>query len=195
MRVSEWAAGEDTMHLSRVQIRNFRNFENLDVSLGGDILLVGPNRVGKSNFIFALRLVLDATLPDAARQLKTSDIWDGCELSSAPEVRVEIDVSGFDADPNLVALLTDFRLPSDHTVARLTYAFRKRLDIAGEPRSDSDYEFATFGGDDETRPLRNELRRRICLDVMHALRDAEGELRAWRSSPLRAPLDQGGHPC
>ncbi len=34
--------------------------------------MVGENRVGKSNFIFALRLV-----PDSARQLKLSDIWDG----------------------------------------------------------------------------------------------------------------------
>ncbi len=39
--------------------------------------MVGENRVGKSNFIFALRLVPNTSLPDSARQLKLSDIWDG----------------------------------------------------------------------------------------------------------------------
>ncbi len=37
-----------------------------------NIVMVGENRVGKNNVIFSLRLV-----PDSARQLKLSDIWDG----------------------------------------------------------------------------------------------------------------------
>jgi putative ATP-dependent endonuclease of the OLD family len=75
------------MYLSRVQIINFRNFAALDVDLDANVVMVGENRVGKSNFIFALRLVLDTTLPDAARQLKLTDIWDGCDLATAPEVQ------------------------------------------------------------------------------------------------------------
>ena len=47
------------MYISRVQIRNFRNFHNLDVSLGQHAVIVGENKIGKSNFIFALRLILD----------------------------------------------------------------------------------------------------------------------------------------
>ena len=34
-----------------------------------------------------------------------------------------------------------------------------------------------------------DLRRRICLDVLPALRDAEGELGNWRTSPLRPLLE------
>src|ERR1044072_286671 len=59
------------MHLSRVRITNFRNFAALDVALSGNVLMVGENRVGKSNFIFALRLVMDSSLPDSARELNS----------------------------------------------------------------------------------------------------------------------------
>ena len=44
------------MHLSRIRIENFRNFRDLDVALGGNIVIVGENRVGKSNLLFGLRL-------------------------------------------------------------------------------------------------------------------------------------------
>ncbi len=177
------------MHLSRVQIINFRNFAALDVALDANVVMVGENRVGKSNFIFALRLVLDAALSDAARQLKLTDIWDGCDLATAPEVQVHLDLSDFDDDVNLVALLTDYRLASDHTIARLSYVFRKKADVAGPPASEADYELKVYGGGDETRSIRNEVRQRICLDLLHALRDAEAELGTWRYSPLRPLLE------
>ncbi len=129
------------MHVSRVQIRNFRNFGALDVALDTNVVIVGENRVGKSNFIFALRLVLDPSLPDSARQLKLSDIWDGHDPAVDPEVWVHIDLAEFENDPALTALLTDYRLAENHHVARLTYVFRKKADIEGLPQSESDFEF------------------------------------------------------
>jgi putative ATP-dependent endonuclease of OLD family len=177
------------MHLSRVQIRNFRNFVCLDAALGSNVVLLGENRVGKSNFIFALRLVLDAALPDSARQLKLTDINDNCDLAKSPEVQIDLDFAGFDDDPSLLALLTDYRLAADYTIARLTYVFRKKASIADAPKSEADFEFKVFGGAHETTSVNNEFRRRICIDVLHALRDAETELGAWRSSPLRPLLE------
>lgn len=177
------------MFLGRVQITNFRNFAALDAALAGDVVVVGENRVGKSNFIHALRLVLDASLPDSARQLKLMDIWDGCDLANSPEVHVHLDFLDFDGDPNLVCLLTDYRLATDHTVARLSYVFRRRPDAPNPPRSEADYEFRVYGGGDETRSIRSDVRRRICLDVLGALRDAESDLGNWRLSPLRPLLE------
>lgn len=63
------------MHLSRIRIENFRNFSNLDVGLGGNLVVVGENRVGKSNLLHALRLIFDPSLPDSARQLGLRDIF------------------------------------------------------------------------------------------------------------------------
>ena len=177
------------MHLSRVRVFNLRNFAALDVMLAPNVLMVGENRVGKSNFIFALRLVLDNSLPDSARQLKLSDIWDGCELATSPEVRVDIDFANFDNDPYLLPLLTDYRLPNDHTTARLSYVFRKKANVPTAPKSEADYEFKVFGGDDESRSIRSDFRRRLSLDLLNALRDAEAELGSWRTSPIRPLLE------
>jgi putative ATP-dependent endonuclease of OLD family len=63
--------------LSTLSIRNVRNFTTIDIPLAGNVVLLGENRVGESNLLFAIRWVLDPTLPDAARQLKLSDFWDG----------------------------------------------------------------------------------------------------------------------
>lgn len=177
------------MYISRIQIKNFRNFAVLDVPLAKNVVIVGENRVGKSNFIHALRLVLDISLPDVARNLKFSDFWDGCQISEAPEVRVDVDFAEFDSDAALTALLTDYRLPSDYTVARLSYLFERKAIITEPPSSEADYEFKVFGGDDGARSIRPETRRRICMEILHALRDAESDLGSWRSSPLRPLLD------
>ena len=60
------------MYLSRIKVENFRNFRDLDVALGGNIVIVGENRVGKSNVLFGLRLIFDPSLPDSGRQLELS---------------------------------------------------------------------------------------------------------------------------
>lgn len=109
------------MYLSKLGIRNFRNFEAADIPLAGNVVLLGENRVGKSNLLFAIRLVIDPTLPDSARQLKLSDFWDGCDLESNPQIEVHLEFADFDSDPSLSALLTDFRIAEDPTVARLSY--------------------------------------------------------------------------
>ena len=101
-----------------MSIQNFRNFEAINVALAGNVVLLGENRVGKSNLLFAIRLVLDPTLPDAARQLKLSDFWDGCDLAQSPQIEVHLDFAEFDADDAQSALLTDFRIAGDPRIAK-----------------------------------------------------------------------------
>ena len=112
---------EAHMHLSRIQIVNFRNFAKLDVKLTRNVVVVGENRVGKSNLLHALRLLLDPTLPDSARQPSQSDFWDGLQpLDGNHTIIISADIQGFEADINVLALLTDFRLHEDPETARLT---------------------------------------------------------------------------
>lgn len=177
------------MRLANLSIRNFRNFATIDIPLAGNVVLLGENRVGKSNLLFAIRLVLDPTLPDSARQLKLSDFWDGCDLTQDPQIEVHLDFSDFEVDDALVALLTDFRVASDPHTARLSYVYRKKADVTGAPKSGEDCEFVVYGGGDESRPVASRVRRRIALDMLDALRDAEGQLSSWRYSPLRPLLE------
>ncbi|SCZ22873.1 MULTISPECIES: ATP-dependent endonuclease [unclassified Pseudomonas] len=177
------------MRLAKLIIHNFRNFQSVDIPLAGNVVLLGENRVGKSNLLFAIRLVLDPTLPDSARQLRLSDFWDGCDLTHDPQIEVHLDFTDFDHDDALVALLTDFRIAADPKVARLSYAFRKKAEVTGVPQSGEDCEFIVYGGGDESRSVPSRVRRRIALDLLDALRDAEGQLASWRSSPLRPLLE------
>src|SRR5215218_3435926 len=113
------------MHLSRIRISNFRNFSEFDVALSGNVVVVGENRVGKSNLLYALRLIFDPTLSDSARQLGLSDFWDGLESRSAQEViSVSVEIKDFEQDTDVLALLTDYRLGDDPHTVRLTYEFR-----------------------------------------------------------------------
>lgn len=174
------------MYLSRIKIENFRNFSLLDVTLAGNVVVVGENRVGKSNLLQALRLILDPTLPDSGRQLSISDFWDGLETPGKNDkITVSIEIKDFENDLDVLALLTDYRLDDDADTVRLTYEFRPSADLDGLPAADEDYEFICYGGENEAKRFGHELRRRITMDVLQALRDAEGDLGNWRRSPLR----------
>ncbi|MCK4101521.1 ATP-dependent nuclease [Acinetobacter radioresistens] len=177
------------MYLKNLIIQNFRNFESIDIPLSSNLVLLGENRVGKSNLLFAMRLVVDQTLPDSARQLRISDFWDGCDLSKKPQIEIHLDFTDFENDPYLTALLTDYRLAHDHKTIRLSYVFRCKVEITGLPTSSEDFEFIVYGGGVETRPVHNQVRRRISLDFLDALRDAENQLGSWRNSPLRPLIE------
>lgn len=47
------------MKLSRVKIKNYRNFFDEDISLNKETIIIGPNDVGKTNLLMAIRILLD----------------------------------------------------------------------------------------------------------------------------------------
>jgi putative ATP-dependent endonuclease of OLD family len=182
------------MFVSRVQINNFRNFRSLDISTGQSAVIVGENKVGKSNFLHALRLVLDPSLPDSARQLRPEDFWDGLQdpMATRQIIEVVIEFMGFAEDTAILAVLQDSLIQGEpEPVARFTYCFRPRptLDPEKVP-TEEDYEFIVFGGIDERNRITYEERRWLPLEVLPALRDAEADLGSWRRSPLRPLLDR-----
>src|ERR1700746_2335448 len=98
------------MRLSRITVENFRNFSKLDIAASGNIVVVGENRVGKSNLLFALRLLLDPTMPDSTRQLGLADFWEGCGVPDQnTKIVVSVEISDFEDDLDVLALLTDYR--------------------------------------------------------------------------------------
>jgi len=62
------------MHISSLQIRNFRNFRNVKFSFTTGVnTFIGENGVGKTNAFHALRLLLDEGLPRNAISLRETD--------------------------------------------------------------------------------------------------------------------------
>lgn len=47
------------MRVTRIRLKNWKNFQNVDVPLGPRTFLIGSNAAGKSNFLDALRLIGD----------------------------------------------------------------------------------------------------------------------------------------
>ena len=124
---------EVPLRLLRLQIKNFRNFRPIDCQLGPHVVLLGENGAGKSNLLHALRLVLDAELPDTSRYLAEEDFWEGVTPFAGNEIIVAIDLTDYQNDPAVLACLADHEVAApagwQTSVARLTYRYAPRLTI------------------------------------------------------------------
>lgn len=63
------------MLIERVCMRGFRNFKDIDVSLNKQNLLIGQNDIGKTNFLYGIRLLLDKNLPESEVKIYESDFY------------------------------------------------------------------------------------------------------------------------
>jgi putative ATP-dependent endonuclease of the OLD family len=180
------------MRISRIKIKNFRNFADLIVPLGHHAVIVGENKVGKSNLLFALRLVLDPSLPDSARKLREEDFWDGVKrpLGSEDRITISVDLADFEESKDQLAVLGGYLVKTEPMVARLTYVWQPLPALKHAPKKDSDYEFFVYGGKKAESRISYEVRRRLPMELLPALRDCEGDLNRWTRSPLRPLLDK-----
>jgi putative ATP-dependent endonuclease of OLD family len=126
------------MRIARVRIENFRNFRSLDVAIDRHAVIVGENKVGKSNFLFALQLLLDPGIPDSMRKLRSEDFWEGLRpIPRDAAITVSADFTDFEADENLVAVLAEHLVTPRPMVAKLTYQFQARPGDGGATRRTS----------------------------------------------------------
>jgi len=63
------------MHLDHIYIKGFRNFKEVTVHFNKHSLVIGANDVGKTNLIYAMRLLLDRGLSDYDYELSDSDFY------------------------------------------------------------------------------------------------------------------------
>lgn len=178
------------MYFSRIKVLNFRNLHGIDVALGRHTVLVGENGAGKSNLLFALRLIFDPTLPDSERYLSLEDFSDAIvdPVASGSNISIAIDITELENDELVV--LGGYLVQLKPPVARLTYRFAPKEGLDHPCRSVDDYEFVVYGGEDPGNRVTPEVRRRLPIMMFPALRNAADDLRSWRRSPLRPILDQ-----
>jgi predicted ATPase len=69
------------MIISRVVLKNWRNFETADVELRDRVFVVGPNAAGKSNFLDVFKFLRDVALPRGGLQEAIS------QRSGVPKIR------------------------------------------------------------------------------------------------------------
>ena len=78
------------MKFESVSIKNFRNFENVEISLDNKNIFFGLNDVGKTNFLYALRYLFDKDIRKL--NLLDSDFYDK-RTDNPIEIVVTIDIS------------------------------------------------------------------------------------------------------
>jgi putative ATP-dependent endonuclease of OLD family len=114
-------------YISKIEISNFRNFANFTAELPPTSVIVGENRVGKSNLLHALRLVLDPSLADSYRQLRAEDFCDDLNKPFAGTIiQIRISIRGFEDNMGAKSVLADSVTASDPLTASLTYQYRPR---------------------------------------------------------------------
>jgi putative ATP-dependent endonuclease of OLD family len=147
------------LHISRIEIKNFRNFLDFKAeNLAPSMVVVGENESGKTNLLRALRLILDPELPSSQRKLREEDF---CELSDGPngstEISVAVDLIGFDGNPKVEAILSDYYVLREPLTARLNYRFASDLVVHTEEEDEEDTDGAPdpdgeSEADDASRP-------------------------------------------
>lgn len=175
--------------ISRVQIKNFRNFADTDIVLTHKQVIVGENNVGKTNFIRAIQLILDKDFSDNDRQLNESDFHDSIEdpMNTGEEIVVVIQIQGYEHNQKLVAQLTDAAISTDPPTLKITYRFYPNRD---ENENIINYNYIIFKGNNEANRFTNEDRSYLNIFVIRALRDVERELKSGKKSPLYKLVQQ-----
>lgn len=179
-----------SLYISRVKIKNFRNFKNIDVNLGHKEVIIGENNVGKTNFLRAIQLILDPSLSDEDRMLDESDFNDMLEnpMENNKEIRIDIFISNYKENRTVLTVLegATVKNASGEEELQITYKFFPHIDDNGN----KEYEFNIYKANDESRRFGAYERKYLNLKVVKALRDVEGEMKNSRTSPIKKMLDE-----
>lgn len=176
-----------SLYISRVIIKNYRNFKEIDVGLDHKQVIIGENNIGKTNFLRAIQLVLDPSFSDEDRYLDESDFFDGLEnpIENKEIIEIKIYLSNYVNNKNILAQLSDATVKEDGEEKLLiTYRYFPVEKENGE----TEYQYIIFKGQDETKSFNHEDRKFVNIKVIKALRDVEGEMKNTRTSPVNRLL-------
>jgi len=179
-----------SLFISRVIIKNFRNFKNVDVNLGHKQVIIGENNIGKTNFLRALQLILDPTYSDEDRMLDESDFNDSLvsPMDNKQEIQIDIYISNYQHNKTILTVFQDATVKNASGEEQLlfTYKFFPYEDDMGNV----EYQYNIYKAGDEVRKFGAYERRYLNLKVINALRDVEREIKNARTSPVKKMLDE-----
>jgi putative ATP-dependent endonuclease of OLD family len=94
------------MHISRVSLVNYRNFERATIRLDAGVnTIIGENGSGKSNLFRAIRLLLDERLVSRQHDLREDDFHRGLSSWRGHWIVIRIEFSGVSNDEAMQSLL------------------------------------------------------------------------------------------
>jgi len=100
------------MKFKSLILKNFRNFESVDVTLDNKNVIFGLNDIGKSNMLAALRFLLDSSY--RRNNFIESDFYNS-DTEREIEITLKIDISDFeDADNKKIRTMMKGAIPSGY---------------------------------------------------------------------------------
>ena len=174
------------MYLSKLQIKNFRNLEDVTISLGEKVVLLGENGSGKSNLIEALRILLDSSYRATLGENDFSR--NGSPPFRGRKIEIHAWFSGIDPkkDKDLLTAVHDCHA-SKEGIYQISAVYHPRRNIAAkDATTEDDYELIRFGGgNNKNTQGAKRFRQYVRMVTIPAVRDLERDMQRWRTSPLR----------
>jgi len=100
------------MYISKVIIKNYRNFNNFEIELKPFTLIIGENNIGKTNLLNAIGLIFSQDITFFKKRIleiddinyeaiqtfrKNVSVWNEADELLFPDVKVEVILTGFDS--------------------------------------------------------------------------------------------------
>ncbi len=206
------------MYISKILIKNFRNFKNKEIELNDGInVIIGHNNAGKTNLIRALSLVIDT---QNSKRLEVDDFNKNLTLAelkaNPPKISIELTIKkGKEEEPDDLVTISNWLIKLDSAYeALLTYEFflpeKKQDDYIKEMAlvADDDpkamdkawkvlkhnfvrfYIYKIWGGDPINQSTADsESLQKFDFQFLNAIRDVERDMLTGRNTLLREVFD------
>ncbi len=206
------------MYISKIQLTNFRNFKNQEISFNDGInVIIGHNNAGKTNLIKAISLVIDS---NQSKKLNVDDFNKNIEIqtlkTTPPKISISLTINkGKEETPDDLVVISNWLTKLDNNYeALLTYEFflpEKKQDAYIKALDSIDntdpkaldkawklikHEFLRFymhklwGGNINNKAVADsESLQKIDFQFLDAIRDVERDMLTGRNTLLREVLD------
>ncbi|EOX8139547.1 AAA family ATPase, partial [Escherichia coli] len=86
------------MHIETVSLKGFRNYSDATVNFEPSTLIIGANDVGKTNLVYAIRMLLDKSISELDLEPKSNDFHVNINGDTVDELQVIIKFKNVDKD-------------------------------------------------------------------------------------------------
>ncbi len=164
------------MKIRKIKIRNFRNLRDIEVYPAHTTIFIGENNAGKSNLLYALRLLLDPEAKRLESEISEEDINDVARSEGENGFSIALEVGDLQKHQELEAIFMD-RIAQDGEETYVTIDGKYEQDEKGIYTWKVQV-LAPEGRHTEPILFSGRLFRSIPLYFLDAVRDAEREMRA-----------------
>ena len=122
------------MRFKKLNLKNFRNFSDIEILLDNKNVIFGMNDMGKTNFLYAIRFLLDK---DIRKNGFTRSDYHKNNTENKIEILLELDISDFDESDDTKKIVSEARgvrksLSSDIFFIKLEAEYNEE-EMIGEP--------------------------------------------------------------